>query len=124
MDDTSEHKKGFSNRLSPVYKNKFIKTLLSTGGNVSAACKAINISRTCAYNHKNKDQSFSEMWDDAVENGTDDLLQEATRRAFTGIEDPVFYKGVQCGSVQKYSDSLLQFLIRGQRKQYNTSYQE
>jgi hypothetical protein len=34
------------------------------------------------------------------------------RRAYHGVEEPVFYKGVQCGSVTKYSDRLLMFLLQ------------
>ena len=32
-----------------------------------------------------------------------------------GVEQPVFYKGEVCGSVRKYSDVLLIFLLKGLR---------
>jgi hypothetical protein len=44
--------------------------------------------------------------------GTEALEYEAVRRAYHGVEEPVFYNGVQCGSVTKYSDKLLMFLLR------------
>ena len=43
------------------------------------------------------------------------MEQEAFRRALDGVEEPIFHRGVQVGSVTKYSDNLLQFLLRGRR---------
>ena len=50
--------------------------------------------------------------DEATELGTAALEDEAVRRAYHGVEEPVFYKGVQCGSITKYSDKLLIFLLK------------
>jgi hypothetical protein len=44
--------------------------------------------------------------------GTAALEDEALRRAYHGVEEPVFYEGVQCGSVTRYSDKLLMFLLK------------
>lgn len=43
------------------------------------------------------------------------LESEATRRAVKGVEEPVFYQGEKCGEVQKYSDTLLIFLLKAAR---------
>ena len=43
--------------------------------------------------------------------------QEARRRAVTGIDKPVFFKGEVVGSITKYSDSLLMFLLKAHRPQ-------
>ena len=47
-----------------------------------------------------------------MELGTEALEYEAVRRAYHGVAEPVFYNGVQCGSVTKYSDKLLMFLLK------------
>jgi hypothetical protein len=47
--------------------------------------------------------------------GTAALEDEAVRRAYHGVEEPVFYKGVQCGSVTSYSDTLLMFLLKARK---------
>jgi hypothetical protein len=44
--------------------------------------------------------------------GTAALEGEAVRRAYHGVEEPVFCKGVQCGVVRKYRDKLLMFLLK------------
>jgi hypothetical protein len=101
--------------LTTVEKAKFIQKLISTGGNVSRACQAINISRGCAYDHKKNDTDFAALWEQAVEKGLDDLEQEARRRAFKGTKKPVYQKGTCVGYIQEYSDTLLIFLLKGGR---------
>ena len=98
-------------------KCNFIASLI-TLHNVAAACRAIGVSRVGAYSAKNKDLEFSKAWDDAIEEGVDNLIQEGQRRAFTGVKEPIFHQGVQIGSKQKYSDVLLMFLVKAKRAEY------
>ena len=62
-------------------------------------------------------EDFAAQWREALEEGSDLLDAEARRRAVTGIDEPVFYKGEVVGSITKYSDSLLMFLLRAHRPQ-------
>ena len=55
--------------------------------------------------------------DNALEEATDLLEAEARRRALTGIDEPVFYKGKVVGSTKKYSRPLLMFLLEAHRPQ-------
>lgn len=64
---------------------------------------------------RERDTAFAEQWDAAVEAGTDVLEDEALRRAKDGTNEPVFYQGVRCGLVRKYSDTLLIFLLKARR---------
>ena len=48
-----------------------------------------------------------------MENAADLLEEEARRRAHDGVDEPVWFQGVQCGTVRKYSDTLLIFLLKG-----------
>ena len=57
-------------------------------------------------------EDFAAQWDDALGEGVDLLEAEARRRAVTGVEKPVYYKGKVVGSTTKYSGKLLMFLLK------------
>ena len=61
------------------------------------------------------DKVFARAWREAAEIGTRALEHEAARRAYHGVSEPVFYKGEICGYVQKYSDSLMMFLLKARK---------
>lgn len=89
--------------------------MLSETGNVSLACKTVEIDRATAYRHKKDDTEFSEAWEAATQDAADILEAEAWRRANEGVDEPVFYKGQVCGHVRRYSDLLIMFLLKGIR---------
>ena len=101
-------------KLTPKKRALFCKYLADTG-NVTKAAQAINVSRTCCYEHKDEDPLFAEAWQNAVDQAVDELEEEGRRRAFEGTLEPVFYKGKECGYIRKYSDTLLIFLMKGHR---------
>ena len=68
-----------------------------------------------AWRHKTSDPEFAKKWADAEQEAADVLEREAWRRATEGTDEPVFYKGDQCGTIKRYSDNLLMFLLRGVR---------
>jgi hypothetical protein len=82
---------------------------------VTAAAATIGVSRTALYLLRDSDSSFAGLWDNAVEAGTDRLEDAALQRAVEGIEEPVFYRGQQVGTVRRYSDGLLIALLRARR---------
>lgn len=90
-------------------------TVLSETGNVSAAARSVRMSRAGAYRLKADDESFAEDWAEALEVAVDSLEAEARRRALEGVETPHFYQGQVAGTVRKYSDPLLMFLLRAHR---------
>jgi hypothetical protein len=61
--------------------------------NVGKACAAIGIGRTTAYDWRDADPDFAAMWDRAVKIGVTALADEAHRRAFDGVAEPVVHKG-------------------------------
>ena len=99
---------------TPKKRETFLAAIAETG-NVSLACKKAGVPRRTAYEWKQSDTQFSEAWDEAVEAGTDSLVQEAVRRAHAGVDEPVYYQGEICGTVRKYSDTLLIFLLKSHR---------
>ncbi len=93
------------------WKPAFIEALRATG-NVTLAAKYAGRSRNQAYYVRRRSEHFAAQWDDALEEGTDLLKAEAWRRAVNGIDKPVYYKGEVVGSITKYSDRLLMFLLK------------
>lgn len=102
-------------RFTKARQAEFIERLRENGGVVSYACRDVGIGRRTVYELRDRDESFREAWDEAVEHGTASLEAEAIRRARDGVSEPVFYKGAECGTVQRYSDSLLIFLLKSRR---------
>ena len=106
----------------PARKTAFLETLAETV-NVSAACRKAGIRRRTAYNWRNADPRFAREWDDALEDGIDAMEAELHRRAFEGVERPVWHKGEQVGTVRHYSDGLAMFLLKAHRPaRYRDSY--
>lgn len=88
---------------------------LSMTGNISAAARAVGVSRSTAYAARSQDERFAAAWAEALEEAVDALAYEARRRAIEGIAIPHFFGGKVAGTVTKYSDSLLMFLLRAHR---------
>ena len=57
---------------APAWSLLFLQTLGATG-NVSAACKAANVSRATVHRHRAKYPEFAEAWDDSLEDALDKL---------------------------------------------------
>ena len=89
----------------------FLETLRATG-NVSESALVAGISRSRVYQVRAQSQPFADAWDDAVSAVEDRIEAEAIRRAVDGVEEPYYYQGKECGTVRKYSDPLLMFLLK------------
>lgn len=100
---------------TPEKREAFLGALIAEVGNVTKACAASGISRRAAYEWRGADEGFREAWDDAVEETTEALEGEIYRRAHTGVDEPVFYQGVMCGTIKKFSDTLAMFILKGRR---------
>ena len=92
------------------WKPAFIEVLRTTG-NVTLAAQHAGQSRNQVHDVRQRSKRFAAQWDNALEEATDLLEAEARRRAFTGIDKPVFFKGEVVASIKKYSDPLLMFLL-------------
>lgn len=98
-------------KLTPEKLTAFCAALAETC-NVGRACTAVGISRYTAYLWRKEMPEFAERWDEAMKAGVLALEDEAHRRAFDGVDEPVFYQGGECGTVRKYSDTLAIFLLK------------
>ena len=97
-----------------IWRPAFIEALRQTA-NVSGSALIVGRSRAAVYAARDSSETFRRQWDDAIEDATDALELEARRRAFSGVEEPVYYKGQVVGGVRKYSDVLLIFLLKAHR---------
>ena len=88
---------------------------LSDHGIVSKAAETAKISRSVVYRERTTDHEFKEAWDHAKEIATDRLANIAHQRAIDGIEEIRYFKGEPIGTVRRYSDQLLMFLLRAYR---------
>lgn len=70
---------------------------LERSGMVSEAARAAGVGRRTAYDRRERDEQFAQAWDEALEAATEELEQEAVRRAMDG------------------SDLLLMFLLKARR---------
>ena len=97
-----------------TWQKGFLATLRETA-NVRLAAESAGLSRSTAYAHRKGNPTFSDAWNDALEEAVDLLEQEARRRALVGVDEPVFYQGEEVSTVRKYSDVLLIFLLKAHR---------
>jgi hypothetical protein len=133
----SETQHNTTPKKPPRWVKGFLSALAETGI-VRAACDAVGIERSTAYDLRNTDEAFAANWDDALENAADLLEQEARRRAHQGVQRVKFDRGKPImvpvlsasGLVlrndkgdpemvpyieHEYSDSLMMFLLKAAR---------
>lgn len=101
--------------ITPQQRDKFLKRLKSSAGNVSKAAQAAGIGRTSVYNYRDSDPEFKAAWDEVIDFVVDAMEQEMHRRSTAGVLEPVFYKGEAVGKIRKFSDRLLEFALKAKR---------
>lgn len=79
-------------KLTPEKLTAFCAALAETC-NVGRAATAVGISRYGAYKWRKEIPAFADAWDDAMKAGLLALEDEAHRRAFDGVEDPLTHQG-------------------------------
>ncbi len=90
---------------------------------VTHACETAGVATRTAYRARETDSEFADAWAKALEDGVDKAEAEAWRRAVIGVDEPVIHKGqLAVGpdgtplTIRRYSDRLLELLLRGRRK--------
>ena len=83
-------------------------------GDLARACKLAEVGRSSHYRWLKEDTAYRAAMERARIMAGDILEAEAHRRAVEGVEEPVgWYKGQAGGTVRRYSDNLLIFLLKG-----------
>src|SRR4051812_12683401 len=89
-----------------------------TLGVVSRAATDAGVSRQTVYAWRKQDQDFHAAFTEAEEDSRDLIRAEVHRRAIEGWKEPVYYQGVECGQITKYSDALLMKMMRARLSEY------
>mgnify|MGYP000193316460 CR=1 FL=1 len=117
--------------MADAWAQPFLTALRATGV-VSVAARRIGISPTTVYARRKSDADLDQAIEEALEEATDVMEAEMVRRAVEGVEEPVVYQGSlatvidpETGvsrplTVNKRSDTLLMFALKGRRKVYAT----
>lgn len=100
-------------RSSESLKRTAFLAAFAQTGNITAAAKAAGCSASTHYEVWIKQKDYPPLFEQAQREARDLLEAEALRRATRGTDEPVWHKGKQCGTVRKYSDTLLIFLLKG-----------
>lgn len=103
-----------------VRQTQFIQLVRGIPGkklplSIRAACDEVQISRQLYRQWKETDPEFLAAWDDAFNDGSDLIEDEAVRRAVHGVEEPVYQGGELVGHKQVYSDRLMEMMLMGRR---------
>ena len=80
---------------------------------ITKAAAAAKVDRGMHYRWLASSESYKKAFENAQLEAAELLEDEAVRRATEGTLEPVFYQGIKCGAVRRYSDGLMQFLLRG-----------
>ena len=105
--------------VTPEIKEAML-LLLEEIPSITKVRKVFGIKRSALQRAREADPDFNQAILDAKEEGYDAMEEEAYRRAVDGVPKPVFYRGEECGSVQEFSDTLLQFMLKHCRpKKFN-----
>lgn len=106
---------------TPNARAKFLSALGDTG-NITLAAGLSGLERSTLYDWRAEDAEFAAAWNEALEIATDALEAEARRRAMQGVAEPLVSQGRIIKDdegkpmfVQRYSDSLMQLLLRAHR---------
>lgn len=92
-------------------RERFLQAFAASG-NVSQAAKRAGVGRASVYVWEEHDPEFAVAFREAGIKATEALEHEAWRRAKDGIAEPVFQHGKMVGTIQRYSDQLLMFLLK------------
>ena len=105
--------------MSSPWVTPFLEALRECGILAEAARRA-GASYSTVMARRKTDADFAAAVDDALEESFDAMEAEARRRAVEGVDKGVWHQGVQVGTERVYSDSLMQFLLKGYRKRFAT----
>lgn len=88
---------------------------LAMGYSYDRAAKFAGIGRRTVFELKKTDLDFAAACETAYEAGTDKLEDEARRRAFEGVDRPIFQGGKLVGHERQFSDRLLEIALKARR---------
>lgn len=95
-------------------KKRFLEGYLETS-TVKGGALVAGVNRCTVYKWLKTCTVFAAEFESVKEDVVDDLEQEARRRAYEGIDKPIYHQGIRVDVIKEYSDVLLIFLLKGNR---------
>lgn len=102
------------NTLQQAKKGAFLASYAETA-TVLHAARAAGIDRVTHYRWLASDPDYAQAFAQASEDAVERMEREAVRRAVEGVEEPVYQGGKLVGHINRYSDTLLIFLLKAAR---------
>lgn len=87
---------------------------LAAGTTIKGAAAKAGYQREACYRWRESDEDFARLWDEALEEGTQQLEEEAIRRAKGYVETRIAKDGTPY-EIRQHSDVLLIFLLKARR---------
>lgn len=106
--------------FTPERKAIYLQHMRQTGLRYLSAERA-GISTSTIEKHKKLDPVFADACEAAKESHTDELIEEAMRRAKDGVSVPIIggkFKDEVITYVQEYSDRLMEVMLKSRREEF------
>lgn len=97
--------------LSGRAKARAFLAAFKISGSVVLSAKAAGVEKTIHYRWL-RNKHYAHDFAQAETEFGDMLETSAIRRAMAGTLEPVFYQGVKCGAIRKFSDGLMVHLLK------------
>lgn len=107
--------------ISVKARTKFLEAV-AAGWSISHAAERAGVARQRFYERAKSDERFAVELREATEQGTHALEDEALRRGRDGVDEPVYQRGELVGTVRRYSDNLLMFLLKKRDPSYRENH--
>lgn len=98
--------------VTPKAKQRVFLQRLAVHGVVIKACEESEMNREYAYHLRSTRPDFAKAWEDAIAVFVERAEAELHRRSIEGYMEPVYYRGELVGEIRKYSDRLLELLLK------------
>lgn len=95
-------------------KRRFLKAYIETAS-ISRAANAAKTDRGRHYHWLREDADYKKAFEKSQDIAIQGLEDEAVRRAYKGVDEPVYQQGAKVGTIRRYVDTLLIFLLKGAR---------
>jgi transposase-like protein len=112
--DTHDTRRPIRQSAAKAAREQFLAHL-RTGMPVLTAAALVGVGRKTVYRWREGSLEFRQAWDEAYASGSDAVEEVARRRAMDGWLEPVFQGGVEVGDIRRYSDRLLDRLLRARK---------
>ena len=104
-------------KFTAAARKRFLEVLRETGLFCRAA-EAVNMNPESIRLRRKADPELEADCQLSLECFRETLEAEIFRRGVSGTDKPVFYQGVECGSIREYSDRLLELMAKRHIPEY------